>query len=278
MQTNYYLFLKEVPFDEVEDIYPNGALAIFPLYAPCYAYYEKLKSLLAVHLDKPCPNINIHYHTYVLARLFLALDEKGFALSGASPDFDNKDSFMRIRNLKLAKGKLFVTITSENDDHIDLLFEDGGDYVKADKKKKQSKVSLDLAPTLAKELLSEDEAKAYFSRKVNKRLSKGYTNAYYITAVQGAESSEAILCLPYTNQLDVNLSSMLDSCLLYLPGDHFTYSHLCPICGAHVEKEDDNGSINCERCGSAYSLLAMNSDKEKKEMIWVKRLKNLEGK
>ena len=276
-QTNYYSFLKEIPFDAEEDVYTNGVLAVDPLYNACFEYYDKLKALLSTHKIESHPTINLDYHSYALISLLLTLDEKGFVNSGNGIEFDNKNLFLKVKNLKLVRNGLSVIITSESDDHIDLLFEDNSGYSRVIKAQKQSKVSFDIFPCLNSEILSKEEASLYFEKKVEARLNEGYQNAFVISGIKDSENSVATVLLPTSQLFDVNLSSMIDSCLLYLPGDRFTYSHVCPVCGAHIAGEDGNGNYICERCNSEYTLLSLEDKKEKKEIVWVKRLKNLEG-
>ena len=121
---------------------------------------------------------------------------------------------------------------------------------------------------------SREEASSYFNKKVASRLNKGYDNAFVITTLLGLQNNNIIIASPGNNPFDANLVSMIESCLLYLPANTFTYAHICPICGGHVES-NDNGNYECSVCGSKYMLL---TDKEKKEYIWVKRLSNKEGK
>ena len=271
MDTNYYINLKKsVRFDE-ECVCINSVLANDPLYGDCYDFYKRLRELLSEHYDLPEPVRNIDYQNFAFLSLILAFDERGFTLSGTSPEFDNKDYLLRIKNLKLARKNISVLISADSDDHIDLLFEDNNEY--KNKNKKQSKVSLDLYPSLDKQVPSVEEAYGYFRRKVESRCKRGYDNAFVITSLLGCQNDNVIVSSPYGESLDANLSNMIESCLVNFPGDSFTYSHFCPICGGPVNQKGDD--YLCSVCGSKYMVL---SDKDKKETIWVKRLKNLEGK
>lgn len=272
METHYYTILKEYASFDEDNINVNSVLANESLYHDCYEYYLKFEELLPKRQPLPLPVRNIDYQNYALLQLLLTFDNKGYSLSGASPEFDNKDYLLRIKNLKLVKDNILVTINAECDDHIDLLFKDNKEYLQ--KGKKISKVSLDLVPCLNDELTSKEEASSYFQKKIRHRLLKGYDNAFVITSILDSQKDNVIIVSPYGNPFDANLSNMIDSCLLSLPGDAYTYSRYCPVCGGHVtSKEQDD--YHCEVCGSNYMLL---KDKDKKETIWIKRLSNLEGK
>ena len=273
MTTNYYVKHKEnVHFDN-ECVCINSVLASEPLYSECYDYYKTLKELLSVHYDLPKPVRGIDYQNYVFINLVLAFDERGFSLSGDSPIFDNKDYLLRIKNLKLVRNNIHVSIETNSEDHIDLVFEDTGSNFR--KSKRTSRVSLDLFPYLNTELPSREEATTYFRKKVNARFSKGYDNGYVITAIEGVQNDHVIISSPLDNPLDANLSNMIEACLINFPVDSFTYSHFCPVCGGNVNPEDEQGNIRCSVCDSLYTFL---TNKDQKEIVWVKRLMNLEGK
>ncbi|MBE6135859.1 MAG: hypothetical protein E7181_01140 [Erysipelotrichaceae bacterium] len=272
METNYYNCLKKSVYFDDKSVCINGVIANDPLYGACYDFYKRLKELLSAHYDLPAPVRNNDYHNYLLLCLLLTLDNIGFVLNGASPEFDNKDYLLKVKNLKFSRNNINLSINTDSDDHIDLLFEDNNDYKQ--KGKRISKVSLDLYPSLDKVVPTNEEASSYFAKKVNARLSKGYDNAFVITTLLGLQNNNIIIASPNANPFDANLTNMIESCLLYLPANAFTYSHYCPICGGHVESSDNNGNYECSVCGSKYMLL---TDKEKKEYIWVKRLSNKEG-
>ena len=271
--TNYYIKHKEnIHFDE-ECVCINDVLANKPLYSECYDYYKTLKELRSIHYDLPKPVRGIDYQNYVFIALILALNERGFVLSGNSPEFDNKDYLLRIKNLKLARNNIILSISTDSDDHIDLVFEDNNSNFR--KSKRTSKVSLDLYPYLNKELPSKEEASSYFRKKVKSRFDSGYQNAFVITAIEDVQDDHTIISSPLGNPLDANLSNMIEACLIYFPADTFTYSHFCPICGGIASEEDEEGNLRCSVCDSLYTLL---TNKDQKEIIWVKRLNNLEGK
>lgn len=273
MTTNYYIKHKEnIKFDD-ECVCINSVLANEPLYSECYDYYKKLKELLSVHYDLPKPVRGIDYQNYVFVALMLAFEEKGFSLSGDSPEFDNKDYILIVKNLKLARNNIVVTISTDSEDHIDLVFEDTSSNFR--KSKRTSRVSLDLFPYLDTVLPSREEATSYFAKKVNARVNKGYDNAFVITAIEGIQNDHIIIASPLDNPLDANLSNMIEACLISFPIDSFTYSHFCPICGGSANEEDEDGNLTCSVCNSLYTFL---TNKDQKEIVWVKRLKNLEGK
>lgn len=271
MTTHYYNVIKKNSSFDQDSLSINSVLANEPLYKECYAYYDTVKGLVNAHYDIPVPPRGIDYQNYAFLSLLLAFDKNGFALFGNSPLFNNKDYLLKIKNLKLARNDVIVIISSESEDHIDLLFEDHGDYTQ--KGKKTSKVSLDLVPSLNENITSKDEAISYFKKKVEYRINQGYDNAFVITTIIDSQSENVVISSPYGSLCDANLSNMIESCLIYVPADIFTYSRYCPICGGHAEGKDNN--CCCVTCGSRYTLL---TNKDKKEIVWVKRLKNLEGK
>ena len=272
MDTNYYIMHKKCSLFDDECVCVTDILRNEPLYKECFEYYDTLKEIVAIHYDLPLKVRNIDYQNYAFLALLLAFDERGFTLNGKSPDFDNKDYLLRIKNLRLVRKNIVVTINADSDDHVDLLFEDNKDYLQ--KGKKQSKVSIDLYPYFNKHLSGKEEATTHFRKKINYRFKSGFDNAFILTAIPGSQNDHVIIVSPSEKAFDANLSNMIESCLLFLAGDNFTYSHFCPVCGGHVETNQQN-DYHCSVCGSVYTLL---TDKDKKETIWVKRLNNLEGK
>ena len=226
METNYYNCLKnEVAFNE-ECVCINGVIANDPLYGECYDFYKRLEEIKSIHQDIPEPIRDLDYHNYVLLNLLLTLDNSGFSLSGNSPEFDNKDYLIRVKNLKLTRNNFLINIATENDDHIDLIIE------------------------------NNDES-----------------NGFVITSIKGAQDNNVIISSPLVNPFDANLKNMIENILLVLPANQFTYSHFCPVCGGHVDNVNNN--YRCSVCDSVYMLYTR---KDQKEIVWVKRLKNLEGK
>jgi len=271
METNYYNCLKnEVAFNE-ECVCINGVIANDPLYGECYDFYKRLEEIKTIHQDIPEPIRDLDYHNYVLLNLLLTLDNSGFSLSGNSPEFDNKDYLIRVKNLKLTRNNFLINIVTENDDHIDLIIENNDES--KEKFKKVSKISIDLLPSLSKEITSKEEAISYSNKKVASRINKGYDNGFVITSIKGAQDNNVIVSSPLVNPFDANLKNMIENVLLVLPANQFTYSHFCPVCGGHVDNVNNN--YRCSVCDSVYMLYTR---KDQKEIVWVKRLKNLEGK
>lgn len=271
METNYYNCLKNsIHFDE-GCVCINGVIAKDPLYGSCYDFYKRLVEIKSIHQELPEAIRDIDYHNYVLLNLLLSLDNAGFSINGTSPEFDNKDYLLRVKNLKLGRNNFLINITSENDDHIDLLIENNDDS--KEKYKKTSKISIDLLPSLSKEITSKEEAISYSNKKTNSRINKGYDNAFMITSIKEAQNDNLIISSPLDNPFDANLKNMIEGLLVIIEANQFTYSHFCPICGGHVENENNN--YHCSVCDSKYMLY---SKKDQKEMVWLKRVKNLEGK
>ena len=124
--------------------------------------------------------------------------------------------------------------------------------------------------------LSENKLIPYFKKKIANRIKSGYTNAFVITTVVNTQKDDVIICSPNIYKIDANITSMLQSCITFSEGDNFIYSHLCPVCGYYVDGEQEDGNCYCANCESVYSLLSSGENKDKKESVWIKRLKNPE--
>ena len=142
------------------------------------------------------------------------------------------------------------------------------------KGKRTSSVSIDLIPQTTLEYPTADELSMYFKKKIHARMNKGYTNAFIITTVDNTQKDDVIICSPDVYKIDANITNMVKSCLVFAEGDTDLYSKVCPVCGAYMDGEQENGNCYCSNCGSVYSLISQGKDENKHELIWIKRIKN----
>ncbi|MCQ2815094.1 MAG: hypothetical protein MJ227_02245, partial [Bacilli bacterium] len=140
--------------------------------------------------------------------------------------------------------------------------------------RRASLVSIDLVPRKDEEFLNAEELSMHFRRLINQRLKKVYTNAFVVTPIDGTEKDDVIICSPHVYKIDANITNMIKSCLIFAEGDTTLYSKVCPVCGAYMDGEQENGNCYCSNCGSVYSLMSQGKDNDKSELIWIKRIKN----
>jgi len=282
LSTPFYKAVKKAKPLGDSDVHITNMLAGDRTYAPCYNFYRKLLSLLSKEKDDE-DIVNIKdYHDFVLTNLFKALDDIGFVTTSLAREslVKYRNGFMNLDGFKVKKGNLTCLINTKHDDHIDINFELSSSSAKSVSNiglKRKSFISIDLVPQTTMEYATDEELQPYFKKKIASRLSSGYTNAFVVTAVDNTQKDDVIICSPYIFKIDANIKSMLESCIIFAEADNYIYSHLCPICGYYVDGEQEDGNCYCPNCESVYTLFISNNEKkEKKESVWIKRLKNPE--
>lgn len=281
--TPFYKEVKKAKPLSDADVHLTNMLAGDRTYAPCYDFYRKLLHLMVRNINDTEPINPKNYHNYVLGNIFSAFNDLGFVDSNKNDKIQHKNNLMNLERYCLKKDDLSVYITTHDEDHIDFSFElaetkglsvpegEVGD------KRMKSVVSIDLHPSTTAEYPNADELSEYFKKKIQSRLKSGYTNAFIITAVDGTQKDDVIICSPQIYKIDANVKSMIDSCIIFADGDNYIYSHICPVCGFYVDGEQDDGNCYCANCDSAYSLMSHGNNEKVKESVWIKRLKNPES-
>ena len=281
--TPFYKDVKKAKPLSDSDVHITNMLAGDRTYAPCYDFYRKLLHLMVKNINDSEPVNPKDYHNYVLGNIFSAFDDLGFVEQDGNTKIRHADNVMHLEKYTLKKNDLSVLITTHDEDHIDLEFlleETEGLSVpegEVGDKRMKSVVSLDLYPSTTAEYPNADELTEYFKKKIQARLKSGYTNAFVITAVDGTQKDDVIICSPQIYKIDANVKSMIDSCIIFAEGDNYIYSHICPVCGFYVDGEQDDGNCYCANCDSAYSLMSHGRNDKVKESVWIKRLKNPES-
>jgi len=107
----------------------------------------------------------------------------------------------------------------------------------------------------------------------NSYLKDGFVNTYIVSNVNVPEINDLVIASPYFYKENGNLESVVSSSLLFINGDNFLYSRICPICGGYVDGEQIDGNCYCANCGSTYALLRNDEDGTKKNTVWIKKFK-----
>ena len=279
LSTPFYKMVKKAKPLVDSDVHITNMLAGDKLYAPCYTFYRKLLPLLANQRDDD-DIVNIkEYHNYVLANILDAFNTLGYKSKDASANnIKNNAGLVRLHKFDLTKGEMTCEIDTDSEDHIDLTFVTSMKIVdtKNVQGKRKNKVSIDLVPTINNEYASDQELTPYFRKKIAYRLTQGYNNAFVVTTVDNTQKDDVIICSPQVYKVDANIKSMIESCIMFSEGNNYIYSHLCPVCGYYVDGELEDGNCYCANCESVYTLLIKGGNKENKETVWIKRLKNPE--
>ena len=278
--TSFYHYLKDQKPLSDSDVHITNILAEDRSYAPCYNFYLKLIKMDKVEEEKK-PVDPVDYHNFVISNIFSVLADQGFmAPVDAGNKLEINANLLKCENYKVVKDEMNCFITTTDKDHIDIKFE--FNYAKTAKTeadamftgRRASLVSIDLVSKKDEEFLNVEELSVHFRKLINQRLKKDYTNAFVITPIDGTEKDDVIICSPHCYKIDANITNMIKSCLIFAEGDTTLYAKVCPVCGAYMDGEQENGNCYCSNCGSTYSLMSQGTNEHKNELIWIKRIKN----
>ncbi len=279
--TEFYRYLKDQKPLSDSDVHITNILAEDRSYAPCYNFYLKLIRLTDKIDEEKKPVDPIEYHNFVVTNLFSVLGKEGFfAPMTAQNTIEIAGNLIRFKDFLVSKDEMNCYITTQDKDHIDLKFE--FNYAKDQPiasdpmfaGRRHNLVSIDLVAAKDAEFLNIEELAVHFRKLINQRLANGYTNSFVVTPIDGTQKDDVIICSPDVYKIDANITNMIKSCLIFAEGDTTLYSKVCPICGAYMDGEQENGNCYCSNCGSTYSLMSQGKDSGKTELIWIKRIKN----
>jgi len=277
ISTVFYKTVKKAKVVLESEIRPTNLLMGDKLYAPCFRFYFKLKRI------KPAKDfINkidvLCFRDYITLDLLTTLEDMGFIFNDkVRIPFKNKH--IDINNLTVErKDKIQCTINAKSEDLIDVLFTLGTpDMFNEDyyiNKKLLNKVAINLRTSEPRDDFSLAALEKAYRLTINNQIRSTYTNAFIVTPSIAIQNEDIVVASPYERLMGAHIKNLLRGCSLLIEGDSFLYKRICPICGARVDGETEDGNVYCVNCRSVYTTLSTGSDKKKKEFVWIKRLKN----
>ena len=274
VSTPFYKEVKKAKALSDSDIHATNMLIGDRNYAACFQFYMKLINLSADQ-NKKEQLLDIGYCNWVTQKLFEVYKRLGFKIEPETIVL-NKDGWIDISKVKATHGALTVTFERDSDTHIIVNYRVADPRLvemDPDTRKRRSRVSIDFMPGINAEVPTVDDLNVEINHLLFHRLTpeQDFENAFVITAENLVSERGAIIANPHLAKIDSNLENMIRSTLTFLKGDAWTYSRICPVCGAYMDGENTDGNFYCPNCDSVYSFIET-AVGEHNEMIWVKRL------
>lgn len=275
VSTPFYKVVKKSKALTESDIHITNLLAGDRKYAPCFRFYLNLLSLLA-HQHEKESILSRGYINFCLAELLLAYRRLGFKTGKRKIQLRKRT--LDVKKLKLTRKNLTAELTLKGN-RLTTIYRLSS-LEKNPLQKYVNRVAIDIVPTLTVDFPTIEEFDHHVHGLVTKHLSlsENFSNAFVLTAVSGAAERDAIVCSPFFGKIDSNIENMIKSCLTFIPGDKWTYSKICPVCGFYIDGEQENGNCYCPNCDSVYSIVKTGRKKSDSEVLWIKRLHNSERK
>jgi len=275
VSTPFYKEVKKAKGLSDSDIHATNMLIGDRNYAACFQFYMKLINLSADQ-NKKEQLLENGYCNWAIEKMLEVYRKLGFKLSPERLGV-NKQGLIDIERVIATRGALKATFKRDGDSHLII------NYNVADPslgpqgetpRRRRARISIDFMPGVNASLPTVDDLSLEINHLLFHRLTpeQDFENAFVLTAEQGVHERGAVIANPTVAQIDANIENMIRSCITFLQGDAWTYSRICPICGAYMDGENEDGNFYCPNCDSVYSFVSSKEGLDHNEMIWVKRL------
>ena len=275
VSTPFYKEVKKAKPLSDSDIHATNMLIGDRNYAACFQFYMKLINLSAgQHKKEELEDIG--FCNWALERMLDVYRRMGFTLTPTVVPV-TKQGLLDIDAVTARRGPLTVEFKRESPTQVSVLYSIHDTklvHLPSSSRKRRSRICIDFMPGLTAQMPTIDELNTEINRLVFHRLTpeQDYENAFVLTAEPMVSERGAVVANPNISKIDANLENMIRSCLTFLRGDAWTYSRLCPVCGAYMDGENTDGNFYCPNCDSVYSFVELGTEESRNEMVWVKRL------
>ncbi len=280
VSTPFYKEVKKAKALSDSDIHATNMLIGDRNYAACFQFYMKLINYASAQHKKDELTAS-GYCNWALERLFDVYKRMGFKFADDTLPL-NDDGYIDVDHITGKRGPLEVAFKRESATQVSMIFTVSDTHLTrlpSGSRKRRCRVCLDFMPGLVNEIPTIEDLNTEINHLIFHRLTpeQDYENAFVLTAeIQVAERG-AVIANPNISKIDANLENMVRSCLTFLRGDAWTYSRICPVCGAYMDGENEDGNFYCPNCDSVYSFVEIGTEEIRNEMIWVKRLHSPSG-
>ncbi len=272
--TPFYKTIKKSGELSHDRVYTTNLLVGDRNYSEIFNFYKKYLAIKKIPTYK-APIYRPWYNDYVALSLLMALRELGFVFNKNRIMFTDVHHFI-LQNYNCEKDGIKCHLNM-HDNMIDITFNVRyieGKFHKLNNlaKKRESKICLMmLANPKTKDPV---EVKKLYNSMINKKLESGeYTNAFIVSPHDEYNFSKAIIVSPFASNVDLSLTNVIQSSLIFTEGDAKMYSKLCPICGTHVDGEWDDGNCHCLECNSVWTSFISGDNHQYQNTIWLKAIK-----
>lgn len=280
VSTPFYKEVKKAKALSDSDIHATNMLIGDRNYAACFQFYMKLLNY-STEQHKKDELIQSGYCNWALERLFEVYKKLGFKLSSDYIPL-NANGYINVDAITATRGSLKAEFKRDSATQVSIIYTVSDTrlvHLPTGSRKRRSRVCLDFMPGLTDQIPTVDDLDTEINHLVFHRMTpeQDYENAFVLTAEPLVSERGAVIANPNISKIDANLENMVRSCLTFLRGDAWTYSRICPICGAYMDGENEDGNFYCPNCDSVYAFVEIGSDESRNEMIWVKRLHSPTG-
>lgn len=273
--TDFYQTIKKgAPF-KTDRVYATNLLVGDNSYRTCYNFYHYLVSLkwkksYRVRIYKPW------YYDFVCLSLLMVFKELGFSFNQNRIMFDDVHHLI-LQNYNCEKDGVKAHIFVEKN-IVDINFTVQyleGKFHKVNhlQQKRNNRICLIMLPNPIND--SDEEAvKEQYSSLIKEKLKDNiYTNAFIVSPHNEYNFPNAVIVSPFVENIDLSLKNVIQSCLIFVEGDSAMYNKVCPICGARVDGEHEDGNCHCPECNSIWTALISGDNHKYQNTIWFKSIK-----
>ena len=275
VSTPFYKEVKKAKALSDSDIHATNLLVGDRNYAACFQFYLKLINLSAgQHKKEELQDTG--YCNWAIERMLDVYKRLGFQVTPSVVPI-SKRGFIDLDAVTCRRGALLVEFKRESETQVTVIYSIHDTKLAKlplNSRKRRSRVCIDFMPGLNAQMPTLDELNTEINHLIFHRLTpeQDYENAFVLTGEPLVSEKGAVVANPNISKIDANLENMIRSCLTFLRGDAWTYSRICPVCGAYMDGENEDGNFYCPNCDSVYSFIETGTEENRNEMVWVKRL------
>lgn len=271
----YQTIKKNLSFNH-GNVYATNLLVGENSYRTCYNFYFYLLAIRNEpkerdYIRKPA------YYDFVIISLLNTFRELGFSFNKNRIMFKGAHH-IDLQNYNVEKEGIKAHINViKNEIHITFTVQ----YIEGNfhkvlnlNSKRTNKICLIMLPNVKNEHDLESVRKQYETLIDNKIENEGFIDAFVVSPRNEYNFTNSVIVSPYMENVDLSLKNVIQSSLIFVEGDSSMYSKICPICGARVDGEWEDGNCHCLECKSIWTSLLSGDNHKYQHTIWFKRIKS----
>ena len=241
-----------------------------------YVYRFFLKHLLKTRSVKDEAATQLEFANYATVKVLYELSRAGFQPKTSDAALINNEGLYEASDVVMTKGPLDVSFRSDGAAGmrvtVSLDYTLGG-FAKEQNlaEKRSARYYLRYMGVRPKNLRTVKEVDDDINAFSKAMREEGYHDAYTLTMMQKQHNRRAIITSNKLLKLDSNVWNMLKNMFFFTEASSLIYTRKCPVCGG-VNIENENGNCLCVDCMSAYALLGFGKGRDRRELIWLKRV------
>ena len=241
-----------------------------------YVYRFFLKHLLKTRSVKDEAATQLEFANYATVKVLYELHRAGFSPKSSDASLVNSEGLYEANDLVLTKGPLDVSFRSDSTlgmrVTVSLDYTLGGfakEHNLAEKRSARYYLRyMGVRPRNLRTVKEVDDDIEAFAKAMRE---EGYHDAFTLTMMKKQHNRRAIITSNKILKLDSNVWNMLKNMFFFTEASSLIYTRKCPVCGG-VNIENENGNCLCIDCMSAYALLGFGKGRDRRELVWLKRV------